>query len=275
MEATIPKIIHYCWFGRNPLPELAQKCIESWKKFLPDYEIKEWNEDNYDVSKVPYVAQAYKAKKYAFVSDYARFDILYQYGGIYFDTDVEVIKDLSSILERGAFAGIESAGALNAGLGIASPAARAIIKEVLDSYNGENFILNDGSLNLKTIVTRVSDIFKLHGFTDEIKIQSIEGFTIYPPEYFCPKSPRTLQLNITANTYTIHHYDGSWIDAYGKDVNAFATKLYSAKGDSWFTRKRVVIYSLKRAFKYYGFIGGINNFIETISKKIKRMRKSR
>lgn len=98
----IPKIIHYCWFGGNPLPELAQKCIASWKKFLPDYEIKEWNESNYDVRKIPYIEQAYNAKKYAFVSDYARFDILYQYGGIYFDTDVEVIKPFDEILKRRA-----------------------------------------------------------------------------------------------------------------------------------------------------------------------------
>lgn len=104
----IPKIIHYCWFGRGPLPELAQKCIASWKKYLPDYEIKEWNEDNFDVNIIPYTAEAYKAKKYAFVSDYARFWILYQYGGIYFDTDVEVIRPMDDIIERGNFMGFET-----------------------------------------------------------------------------------------------------------------------------------------------------------------------
>lgn len=103
----IHKTIHYCWFGGNPLPELAQKCIASWRKFLPDYEIREWNETNYDVRKIPYTAQAYDAKKYAFVSDYARFDLLYQHGGIYFDTDVEMIRPLDDILERGAFIGVE------------------------------------------------------------------------------------------------------------------------------------------------------------------------
>ena len=104
----IPKIIHYCWFGRGPLPELAQKCIASWKKYLPDYEIKEWNEDNFDVNIIPYTAEAYKAKKYAFVSDYARFWILYRYGGIYFDTDVEVIRPMDDIIERGNFMGFET-----------------------------------------------------------------------------------------------------------------------------------------------------------------------
>ena len=104
----IPKIIHYCWFGRKALPRSAKKCIESWKKYLPDYEIKEWNEDNFDVNMIPYTQEAYSAKRYAFVSDYARFYILYHYGGIYFDTDVEVIKPIDDILEKGAFMGCET-----------------------------------------------------------------------------------------------------------------------------------------------------------------------
>ena len=104
----IPKVIHYCWFGRNPLPPFAVKCIESWKKFLPGYEIKEWNEDNFDVNIIPYTQEAYEARKYAFVSDYARFYILYHHGGIYFDTDVEVIKSIDDIIERGAFMGCEN-----------------------------------------------------------------------------------------------------------------------------------------------------------------------
>lgn len=105
----IPKIIHYCWFGRNPLPLLAVKCIESWKRYFPDYEIREWNEDNFNVNMIPYTREAYEAKKYAFVSDYARFYILYYYGGLYFDTDVEVIKPMNDIIERGAFMGCERA----------------------------------------------------------------------------------------------------------------------------------------------------------------------
>ena len=215
----IPKIIHYCWFGGNPLPELAQKCIASWKKFLPDYEIKEWNEGNYDVRKIPYIAEAYDAKKYAFVSDYARFDILYQYGGVYFDTDVEVIKDMSEILNRGAFAGVECAGALNAGLGIASPAAMEIYTEILESYKNEHFLNPDGTLNLKTVVTRVSEIFYKYGFKKEDTIQDIKGVRIYPTEYFCPKNYQTGKTNITKNTYTIHHYDGSWLSPKAKFFN--------------------------------------------------------
>ena len=115
----IPKKIHYCWFGRNPLPESAKKCIASWRKYFPDYEIIEWNEDNYDVNKIPYTQQAYAAKKYAFVSDYARFDILYQHGGIYFDTDVEVIKSFDDVLEHGAFMGCEIDGSSRSGIAVA------------------------------------------------------------------------------------------------------------------------------------------------------------
>ncbi|AEE17470.1 glycosyltransferase family 32 protein [Treponema brennaborense] len=226
----IPKIIHYCWFGGNPLPEPAQKCLTSWRKFLPDYEIKEWNENDYDVRKIPYVAQAYEAKKYAFVSDYARFDILYRYGGIYFDTDVEVIKPLDDILERGAFAGVECAGALNAGLGIASPAASPIYKEILDSYEKSNFLKQDGTQDLTTVVTRVSDIFRKHGFTDKDEIQTVAGITIYPTEYFCPKSLETGIIRITKNTYTIHHYDGSWTSKAQKKYDGKRKKHYAQFG---------------------------------------------
>lgn len=226
----IPKIIHYCWFGGNPLPELAKKCIDSWKKFLPDYEIKEWNESNYDVRKIPYIDQAYEAKKYAFVSDYARFDILHQFGGVYFDTDVEVIKSLDKLLKQGAFAGVESAGALNAGLGIASPADTTIYKEILESYEKSEFLYKNGNMNLTTVVDRVSNIFKLHGFTDENKIQIIEGVAVYPVDYFCPIDPNTGIMTITDNTYTIHHYAASWTIPLRKKYMELRGKLAAKVG---------------------------------------------
>ena len=209
----IPKIIHYCWFGKKPLPRLAKKCIASWKKFLPGWQIKEWNEDNYDVNKIPYTKEAYAAKKYAFVSDYARFDILYAEGGIYFDTDVEVIKDMAPVLAQGAFAGVESAsGGLAAGLGIASPAASGIIKDILESYKSSRFINEDGTQNLLTVVDRVSAIFENYGFKRTCtEIQKVGEFYVYPPEYFCPKDVTSASLHITQNTYTIHHYDGTWL----------------------------------------------------------------
>lgn len=260
---NIPKIIHYCWFGRNPLPELAKKCIASWKKFLPDYEIKEWNEDNYDVRKIPYIAQAYDAKKYAFVSDFARFDILYEHGGVYFDTDVEVIKPLDDILQRGSFAGVERTGdasSLNAGLGIASPAASEIYKEILDSYIESSFVKADGSLDLTTVVTRVSNIFKKHGLKDVDEIQEVCGVTVYPAEYFCPKNFETGELNITENTRTIHWFDGSWTDDYDKHLVSVRQKIYSTcKNKKLASIKfifycffyRIKVYGLGKSFSYY------------------------
>ena len=259
---AIPKTIHYCWFGGNPLPELAQKCIASWRKFLPDYEIKEWNESNYDVRKIQYIAQAYDAKKYAFVSDYARFDILYQYGGVYFDTDVEVIKDLRPIIERGAFIGVEKGQKplLNAGLGIASPAASGIYREILDSYQNEHFITTDGSLNLKTVVTRVSDLFKAHGFVEQDIMQFVADTMIYPSEYFCPKDFDTEKLEITENTYSIHHYDGSWMPAYVVAQQQMKIKINNLFGRTFFSKSlfylfcvvyRIKTDGLKKAIKHY------------------------
>jgi hypothetical protein len=215
---AIPKIIHYCWFGRNPLPELALKCIESWKKYLPDYEIKVWNEDNFDVNIIPYTAEAYKAKKYAFVSDYARFWILYKYGGLYFDTDVEVIKPMDDIIARGPFMGCENEAGKGAttlgvapGLGLGVNPGLGLYKDILDYYGTVSFLHENGSYNQTTVVEHVTGILCKHGLKDVNEIQECGGIFIYPKEYFCPLDYETGQLNITPNTYTIHHYMASWL----------------------------------------------------------------
>ena len=208
----IPKIIHYCWFGGNPLPPLAQKCIASWRKYLPGYEIREWNENNFDVNIIPYTRDAYQARKYAFVSDYARFWILYNYGGIYFDTDVEMLRPLEDILVKGAFMGCErdEGPEVNPGLGIASPAGLGLYRELLDFYSTLNFVREDGGYNM---------ILKKHGLSGKIGIQEIGDLTVYPREYFCPKSPLGEKC-FTRNTRTIHHYAGSWATR-GQRINAF------------------------------------------------------
>lgn len=226
----IPKIIHYCWFGGKPLPETALKCIASWRKYCPNYEIKEWNETNYDVRKIPYIAQAYDAKKYAFVSDYARFDILYEYGGIYFDTDVEVMKPIDDLIEKDSFVGIESPGALNVGLGFASRQQEPIFAEILESYSQSCFLRPNGSMDLTTVVVRVSEIFKKYGFTNKNEIQNIKGITIYPVEYFNPKNQKTGELKITPNTYSIHHFDASWAIPLRKKYMELRTKLADKVG---------------------------------------------
>lgn len=219
----IPKIIHYCWFGGKPLPESAKKCIASWKKFCPDYEIKEWNESNYDVHKIPYVSQAYTTKKYAFVSDYARFDIIYRFGGFYFDVDVELLKPLPQLDGYQGFFAMQEAGTVASGLGIASEKGTALYNEILQDYNRSEFLRANQKQDLTTVVTRVSDILKRHGLKKTDILQTAAGYLIYPSEYFNPKNMKTQKTTITPNTVAIHHFDASWvIPSRKKYLNLYA-----------------------------------------------------
>lgn len=232
----IPKIIHYCWFGRNPLPESALLCINSWKRYFPDYEIKEWNEGNYDVNKVPYIKEAYQNKKYAFVSDYARFDILYHEGGLYFDTDVEVIKKMDDLISMGSFMGCEatlpeSDNQIAPGLGLAANPGLGLYKEMLGFYKDKHFIKEDGSLDLETIVTYTSKMLINHGYDVTNKqIQTIEGISIYPEDYFCPMNYHTGDLSITENTRSIHHYSMTWMNSQMRKEKELEQKLNKKYG---------------------------------------------
>ena len=216
----IPKIIHYCWFGRNPLPELAQKCIASWKKYLPDYEIKEWNEDNFDVNIIPYTAEAYAMKKYAFVSDYARFWILHKYGGIYFDTDVEVIRPIDDIIARGNFMGFETDpnpakgdASVNPGLGLGVAPGLGVIKKMLDYYENKHFICEANMRNQITVVHICTKVLMENGLQNVEGIQKVDDdIYIYPAVYFCPINVTTGRIHVEKNTRTIHHYAGTWVD---------------------------------------------------------------
>ena len=215
----IPKIIHYCWFGRNPLPDSAQKCIASWRKFLPDYEIKEWNENNFDVNIIPYTQQAYKAKKYAFVSDYARFWVLYHYGGLYFDTDVETVKSFDDIVEKGAFMGLEIDGthvgtkvAINPGLGLGAEAGMPIYLEILNGFMNLDYYDSDGQRNSYSMIPMVTDIFLRNGLRKDGQIQKHYGVTIYPQCYFNPYDGVTGRLQLTSKTHSIHWYSATWME---------------------------------------------------------------
>ncbi len=208
----IPTIIHYCWFGRNPLPELAQKCIKSWKRYLKDYEIIQWNEDNFDISACPlYVRQAYAAKKWAFVSDYVRLKVVYDHGGIYLDTDVQVLKSWNPLLDTGSFFGFENAYHVNTGVGFGAEKGSMVLHDMLMDYADIPFLMPDGSYDTTPCPERNTATLLQYGLQPNGEMQRLaENIMIYPKEYFCPLDYESGSGKKTANTYSIHHFSASW-----------------------------------------------------------------
>ncbi len=212
----IPKTIHYCWFGRGELPPLAKRCIASWRQFFPDYEIKEWNEDSFDVNGISYTSEAYEAKKYAFVSDYARFWVLYKFGGVYFDTDVEVISSMEDVIDRGPFMGFElikqdSDFAVNPGLGIAAESGMTVYKEILERYASMHFRLESGEQNPLSMIPMVTGMLKEKGLIGNGTIEEVAGINVYPPDWFNPFDDATGRLRKSGNTRSIHWFAKSWL----------------------------------------------------------------
>lgn len=203
------KTIHYCWFGKGEKPKLIKVCMKSWSKSCPDYEIIEWNEDNFDINICPYVKQAYDAKKYAFVSDYARFYVLNKFGGVYLDTDVKLIKDITP-LTIGNFLGFENDKSVNSGLIMACKSDDELCRTMLEEYDKDVFVKDDGSYNLRTVCERVTDWLVERGLQLDGTTQDIAGYTIYAAEYFNPTNMKTGKVTITDNTYSIHKYAASW-----------------------------------------------------------------
>ena len=215
---SIPKIIHYCWFGGKPLPSSALKCKKSWEKFFPDYEIKEWNEGNFDINMMPFTREAYAAKKYAFVSDVARFWVLYQEGGLYFDTDVEVIASMEDIIEKGPFMGIEAMDvyekgwpAVAPGLGLGVEPFHPFYGEILAHYKDCHFCDSQGVQLPGTVVMHTTQMLKEKGLQPSKELQQVAGIWIYPQDYFCPFEDATGILRKTVNTRTIHWYSKTWV----------------------------------------------------------------
>lgn len=221
----IPKKIHYCWFGGNPYPDDFKQYLESWKENCPNYEYIEWNEKTFDIKCNKYVEEAYTSKKWAYVTDYVRLWAIYNFGGIYMDTDVEVLKPLDSFLLNEAFSGFERPNAVPTGI-MAGRKGQVAIGDLLADYDKRHFINSDGSLNLHTNVEYITDYFVTRGLQLNNTKQTINGFTFYPREYFCPKNSRTLELELTNNTYTIHHFAGSWTE----DKTKFRLKIKQALG---------------------------------------------
>lgn len=219
----IPKTIHYCWFGGSQLPALALKCMKSWERFCPDYEVVRWDESTFDLSAAPiYVRQAYEAKKWAFVSDYARLQVVYEHGGIYLDTDVELVKSPDSLLGYSAYFGFEDAEHIATGLGFGAEPHAPILAEMLEDYQHLSFVQEDGSLDLTPCPIRNTEMLMRVGLMCDNSFQVLPGnIAVFPTDYFCPLDYYTGVLKKTENTVSIHRYASSW---------------YTEKEKAWYRR---------------------------------------
>ena len=227
----IPKIIHYCWFGGKPMRDDFKVYIETWKKFCPDYEIVCWDESNYDYKQNEYMYQAYKHGKWGFVPDFARLDIICRFGGVYLDTDVELIKNIDDLLCDEAFCGFEDRDSTNNGSGFGAVAGFPIIKEQLKIYDMLSFVNKDGSFNFTPGPYYQTRKLIEFGLKRNNSLQKINGMKIYPSDVLSPMSFSTRQTNITSNTYSIHHYSMTWKeDLWHINRNLRYQKLKSLKG---------------------------------------------
>lgn len=208
----IPKIIHYCWFGGNPKPKLAKKCIASWRRCCPDYEIIEWNESRFSIADAPlYVRQAYELKKWAFVTDYVRLQVVYENGGLYFDTDVELLRPIEEFMLHHAFFGFEDGVYINTGLGFGAEKGTELLLQIMEDYQHIPYIRPDGTCDDTPCPRRNTAAFLRAGLKQKDELQLLDGDTlILPSEYLSPKNWKTGQVNVTEKTYSIHHCGASW-----------------------------------------------------------------
>ena len=242
----IPKIVHYCWFGNNEKPELIKKCIDSWHRYLPDWEFMEWNESNYNVNAVQYTRDAYDAKKWAYVADYARFDILNQYGGVYFDTDVELLKPIpEKILQNEAFTGFQSNNRVAPGLIYGSEKGQIGLSYILDIYSNWKFDITTGE-KPKNILDAFSEAFLPYGLRLDGSFQIVEGVAIYPNEYFCCYDFETLTLDIKKETVSVHYYYASWMPFKEKIRRAIIRILVKIFGASRYKLLKRILFVKKQ-----------------------------
>lgn len=252
----IPKIIHYCWFGHGELPDTAKQCIASWKKFCPEFEIKEWNEENFDINAHAYTKDAYSAKKYAFVSDYARYFILEKNGGIYMDVDVELVKPIDTFIDHELFLGRQDDGQVNPGLIMGSNANHWFLKKVLEFYDTHKF---DTNVNVVSITT---SLLESEGMSSRDNNEVIKGINIYNSNYFCPISYLTGILELRKESVSIHHFDGSWLTDEEKLRHTVLNKYINIFGKKYGTN----IWILKYSIIDNGVINTIKKIITNILK---------
>jgi hypothetical protein len=245
----IPKIIHYCWFGKNEMPQDEVHYVEGWKKIFIDYEFKLWNEDSFNVNSLAFTEQAAMVKKWGFVTDYVRAYAIYHYGGIYLDTDVEVIKPFDDLLRTNiCFSGFEDEAYINPGLVFAGEKECSIAKELMDYY--ANYKINRGSsLNFIPIPQILTKILLKYGLQQNNSRQNLGCITVYPTEYFCPKLFKTGILNVTANTYSIHHYKGSWLAESAMKENEKRWDVFAKYGDTELSRQLIELMAKNNSLK--------------------------
>ncbi len=237
----IPKVIHYCWFGNNPLPSDVKECIKSWKKYCPDYEIKCWDETNFNINQHPFIASAYKEKAWAFVSDYARLKIIYDEGGIYLDTDVELLKSLDDLLENPSYVGVQQLGnVINTGLGFGAEKKNIAIKKMLEQYDESIYSANEKE-NLVCPLLNTKAV-KFFGDFDKDRITKFHDIVIYPSKYFDPVSPGNAQYLKCEDSFSIHHYSATWTNKN----NRIKRKILRMIGEN-------------RVYKIKKIIKGVNN----------------
>lgn len=226
-EQKIPKTIHYCWFGKTEIPDHLKKYMESWREYCPDYEIVRWDESNYDISQNQYMKEAYESKKWGFVPDYARLDIVYEHGGIYLDTDVEILKSFDDLLCSSSFMGFADQHDVNLGHGFGAAKGNQLLLAMRNYYEGKHFIKPDGSLDLRMCLEYQSPILKEWGFRLNGVQEIVDGNVIYPREVFNPSGRLGINSLFTKNTHSIHHAEISWESEKNRD--AYRTSLIKIK----------------------------------------------
>ena len=205
----IPKIIHYCWFGRGEKSPLMKKCIKSWAKYCPDYQVIEWNEDNFDIDSVPWTKEAYECRKWAFITDYVRLVVLKEYGGIYMDTDIELLQPLDNFLVLSAFSGFENASVLQTGI-MAAEKNHPAISRWLSFYDGRHYIVDGNQWNSPN-VNYITDMMRERGLIMNNTRQIVDDMTIFPKTVFCPLDMYDVRKDdFTKETVVIHHFTSTW-----------------------------------------------------------------
>lgn len=223
----IPKVIHYCWFGGNELPKSAVKCINSWKKYCPDYEIIEWNERNFDINSSTYVKFCYENKKYAFLSDYVRLWAVYNYGGLYMDTDVELVRPLNDLLDHKSYFGFETKEQVNTGLGFGAEKGNKIVEDMIKQYSlNKTELIVCPELNTRSLIN--------FGLIPNGEYQILDDAVVYPIECFNPYESTTGRLKKTKNTYSIHWYSQSWLSWDKRIRSSFTKPFHRLFGDDCF-----------------------------------------